>query len=368
MPAGNAFAGRRICFHSTTSISREFAYNAHGLPHYTPYALSDLPAHKKLGDCCRRLLVAHGVDVRVSLCIRGIRLYGNECADLVKCLAPHLSKISQSSCQIGLQELLPAAAQLEQVRFIALNSDDISLLEHFQMLKELHMFVQWAVQLTLPLPRLHTLHLRVWQGTLLREDHLKSLFSQATALRQLVLDCEEDCPWMSALYHQGLPKWQVEALMGLQCQQLDLLTLVTSNIDEHSVKMLAQFPRPLKLSIAIPAWSLLASALLLTMLARLPNLVALKLTLLSKTSYALWDERGAFQLHVQKLELTHLPLHMNDKYLHLPLQSILSMCPAVKHLSLHGWPKLQVAAKPEVHARLWHAFKSCAKLASLTCV
>ena len=365
MPAGNAFAGRRICLHSATSVSRDFAYNQHGSPFYTHYAPSNLPAHKKLGDCCRRLLVTHGVDVRVSLCIRQIHLYGNECADLVKCLAPHLSKISQSSCQIGLQELLPAAAQLEQVRFIALNSDNISLLEHFQMLKELHMFVHWAVQLTLPLPRLHTLYLRVWQGTVLREDHLKCLFSQAPALRQLVLDCEEDRPLMPVGYHQGLPEWQVEALMGLQCQQLDLLTLVTSHIDEHSVKMLAQFPCPLKLSIAIPAWSLLGSAPLFTMLARLPHLVALKLILLQQASNALWDERGAFLPHVQKLELSHLPLHMNN--LHLPLQSILSMCPALKHLSLHSWPKLQVAAKPEVHARLWHAFKSCAKLASLTC-
>ena len=101
----------------------------------------------------------------------------------------------------------------------------------------------------------------------------------------------------------------------------------------------------------------------LTLLARLPNLVALRLISLSCASDALWDHCGACLPAVRRLEIVYLPLHMNDS--HLPLVSILSMCPALKHLSLLGYPSLRAAERPGIHTRLWHAFKSCAKLTSL---
>ena len=51
----------------------------------------------------------------------------------------------------------------------------------------------------------------------------------------------------------------------------------------------------------------------------------------------------------------------------VPLQSILSLCPALKHLSLHqSHHHLTRANRREIHARFWHAFKTCANLSSLT--
>ena len=153
--------------------------------------------------------------------------------------------------------------------------------------------------------------------------------------------------------------------MGLQCQQLDLLTVNTIFIDEHTVKSLARIQSPLKLSIDVSWWSVFASAPLFTLLARLPNLVALRLMSPQEASNALWDQRGAILPNVQRLKITHVPLYKSDS--HLPLQSIVSMCPAVKHLCLRDRVALDCNKHPpEMYARLWHAFKSCAKLASLT--
>ena len=91
--------------------------------------------------------------------------------------------------------------------------------------------------------------------------------------------------------------------MGLHCQQLDLLTVETQTIDEDAVEVLARIQCPLKLSIEIVKWSLLGSAPLHTLLARLPNLVALTLNNLADVSHALWDQYGAYLPDVQLLEI-----------------------------------------------------------------
>ena len=232
---GDIFAGRRV----RLSIR-------------SPGCLSGVPALQKLGDCCRRLLSSHGVDLRVSVCMEGCYQADRECATAVKCLAPHLSGMLEqrhNSFRISgfrLQPLLPAAVQLEQLTPIGTDSQTLSLLGHFSMLKELHMNVEHSVLLTLPLPRLHTLGLR-FRGTALRECHVQCLFSQAPALRQLMLDCTD------SLYYSadGLDRWDMEALVGLQCQQLDLLTVQTHTIDEHTVRLLARTQCPLELRINI---------------------------------------------------------------------------------------------------------------------
>ena len=83
-------------------------------------------------------------------------------------------------------------------------------------------------------------------------------------------------------------------------------------------------------------WSCLQSAPLFTHLARLPNLVALRLTTRypSWGAYALWDQHGAIMPNVQRVEMMYLSrprLQMADS--HVPLQSILSMFPALSSLS-----------------------------------
>ena len=45
--------------------------------------------------------------------------------------------------------------------------------------------------------------------------------------------------------------------MGLQCQQLHLLTVSSNAVDEHTVNLLARIQCPLKLNIDIQDWSLL---------------------------------------------------------------------------------------------------------------
>ena len=182
--------------------------------------------------------------------------------------------------------------------------------------------------------------------------------SHAPALRQLVLDCAVQPGWQSC----GLHKRDMEALVHLQCQQLDVLTLVTHIIDEQSVSLLARIKCPLKLDIDTVCWSSLGSAPLFTLLAGLPNLTELELTLIQYASNVLWDQRGAILPYVQRLKVVAVPLR--DSL--LTCQSILGMCPALKHLHLHSASCVTVADRLEFHADLWHAFKSCAKLASLT--
>ena len=285
------------------------------------------------------------------------------CARVVTGLAPHLSGISVQP--LRLQTLLPAAAQLEHVAFIDMASDNLSLLGHFHVLKELRVHVQHLVQMPVPLPQLHTLGL-FFCGASWRDGNLQCLLSQAPALRQLVLDRVDSGLLRRAKtrHAPGLNRWDMEALVGLQCQQLDLLTVASSAIDEHFVSLLARFQCPLKLSIDTAHWNLDGRAPLLTLLARLPNLVALTLKDLHEATDAIWDQHGGLLHGVQRLEITHT-LEANNS--HLPLQSILSMCPALKHLSLHSWPWLSHLAQVEVHARLWHTFKTCAKLVSLKC-
>ena len=340
--AGDIFAGRSIRFYKTTC-----AYS------------DEMPDLQNLGDCCRRLVGSHGMDVQVSVCLKGHHDYNRDIAKVVKCLASHLNGILQCTDSLGvsLQPLLPAAAQLEQVTSHVFDSDSFSLLGQFQALKVLDVIVGHPFELTACLPQLHTLTLRSLEP-LLSQLNLQCLFSQASALRQLELGLA----WQQEA-HYGLDRWDMEALVGLQCQQLDLLTVHTIYIDEHTVKSLARIQSPLKLSIDIYCWSSLRSAPLFTLLARLPNLVSLRLLKLKAASIALWDQREAILPNVQRLEITHVPLHGRDS--HLPLQSILSMCPAVKHVCLRGHRKVY-HDPPEDYARLWHAFKTCAKLASLT--
>ena len=340
MAPGVIFAGRRVRIYST----------------FGEY-LFEVPAVQRLADCCRRLLCSHGVDVQVSVRMGSWYQWDSDSAAMVRCLAPHLCGLSSAcGCGFRLQELLPVAAQLEQLTPIETHLQNLSLLSDFYMLKELHIHLERPVQLTALLPRLHTLHLTC-NGTTLRECHLQCLLLQTPALRQLVLS--------RVVF--GLDRWDVEALVGLQCEQLDLLTVETPSIDEHTVNLLARIQCPLKLSIDMVEWSRLQSAPLFTLLARLPNLVALGLTTEWNTlwgAYALWDQRGAILPHVQRLEMMYLRLRMNDS--HVPLQSILSTFPALKQLTLHSEQRLKMAEQPEIHARLWHAITCCAELNSLT--
>lgn len=347
---GDSFAGRQIRCHSEV-IGWLF----------------DMPTLQKIGDCCRRLLGSHGLYVQFSVRMSAYDS-ANNCARVVTGLAPHLSGISVQP--LKLQTLLPAAAQLEHVAHINMDSENVSLLGQFRMLKELHVNVQHLDQLRVPLPQLHTLGLN-FAGTLLRNGDLQCLLSQAPALRQLVLDRGKDIsPWLLGAAPQdslGLIRRDIEALVGLQSQQLDLLTVITSAIDEHTVSWLARLQCPLKLSINIDIaqWNLIRTVPLHTLLARLPNLVALTLENFHIASMLMWDQRGACLHNVQRLEISSYPLERSDS--HLPLQSMLSVCPALKHLSLHSWPGLSYTAQVEVHACLCHAFKNCAKLVSLTC-
>ena len=342
---GDTFAGRQIRCHCNI-----IGYSG------------AVPVLQEIGDCCRRLVGSHGLDVQHSVRMSCYHT-PNDCARVLAGLAPHLLGISTQP--LRLETLLPAAAQLEHVALIDMNSDNLSLLGNFHMLKELHVHMQHSVQLTVPLPQLHTLGLTV-TGKSWSDGNLQCLLSQAPALRQLVLDRGMDScgPWLAETRHPlGLNRWDMEALVGVQCQQLDLLTVVSSVIGEHFVSLLARMQCPLKLSIDIARWNLEGRPPLVTLLARLPNLVALTLKNLHGASNALRNEGTAFLPHVQRLELTHIPIDMNNP--HLPLHSILSMCPALKHLSLRSSPSLPFLARAEVHARLWHAFKSCAKLVSL---
>ena len=346
--AGDMFAGRSIRCYKTTCASSD-----------------EMPDLQSLGDCCRRLVGSHGVNVQVSVCMEACGDDNPDIAKVVKSLAPHLGGILQSNGWLGvsLQPLLPAAAQLEQVASYVVDSNSFSLLGQFQALKVLHVVVQNPFELTARLPQLHTLTLRSLEP-LLSQLKLQCLFSHVPALRQLELGWLEGPSWQRSP-HYGLDRWELEALMGLQCQQLNILTVNTIHIDEHTVKSLARVQSPLKLSIDVCCWSSLRSAPLLTLLARLPNLISLRLMHLNLASNALWDQRGAILPNVQRLEITHVPLYQSDS--HLPLQSILSMCPAVKHLCVRGFSKLYYEKHcPEVYARLWHAFKCCAKLASFT--
>ena len=125
------FAGRRICFPCTP-----------------PRDEADLPL-QKLGDCCRRLLGSHGVIVQVSVSTSPL---ANNCDTVVKCLVPHLCGMEvmrREPFGFSLQQLLPAAAQLERA-CIYTTPDDISMLGQFHMLKELHVNVLHFVQLTVP--------------------------------------------------------------------------------------------------------------------------------------------------------------------------------------------------------------------------
>lgn len=67
----------------------------------------------------------------------------------------------------------------------------------------------------------------------------------------------------------GLRTGDMEALVGLQCQQLDLLTLITSNIDEFSVSLLARIQCPLNLRVYIVRRNLFGRVPLLALLASL---------------------------------------------------------------------------------------------------
>ena len=330
---GDVFAGRRICFPC------ENAY------------LSDL-ALQGLGDRCRRLLGSHGVNVQISV---GRAYLIGDCEQIVKSLVPHLCGMTFNftlNGGFGLQHFLPAAAQLERVCMLGC-PDDISMLGQFYMLKELHVEgdVRHLVQLTTPLPRLHTLILR-YHGTVLRKVNLQYLLPHAPALRQLVLD---------PVSFYGLDRRDMEVLVRLQCQQLDLLTVFTTFIDEQCVTLLARVQCPLKLEIDIYKWRYRGEPLF-TLLAGLPNLVALSIVSVQDASNALWDQRGAILPYVQRLEVLDLDVPLSDSL--LTLQCMLGMCPALKHLHLEG-AAVSLANRIEVQAHFWHAFKSCAKLVSL---
>ena len=295
---------------------------------------------------------------------------------MVECLAPHLCGMSIGTVSprgfrdLRLQLLLPAAAQLEQVADISTDPEDLIVLGHFCMLKQLQVNVRQSFKLTVLLPHLHTLHLR-FCGTFLRECSLQCLFSQAPALRQLVLDyslvtqySEPESPWHRP--SMSAQSWEMKAVVGLQCQQLDLLTVITTPLDEHSVKLLARIQCPLKLSIDVPGFCIFASwegTTLFTLLAGLPNLSELHLTAPCEASNALWDQRGAILPYVQRLEVDYPALPLSD--LQSLLQSIMSMCPALKHLSLYSLHPVPLAEKAHIQANFWAAFKSCAKLDSL---
>ena len=341
---GDNFAGRRICFHTTAG---SFPY--------------DMSALQRLGDCCRRLLGSHGVDVQVSYDFEGHQ----GCAKVGQCLGPHLCRLSAHSrgfFDLRLQLLLPAAAQLAQVtslEFDVYAPENISLLGQSHMLTVLHVNVWRPVQLTAPLPRLQTLGLRFY-GSLVREYNLQCLFSAAPALRQL--DLEYKVRWGPF----GLDRWDLDALVGLQCQQLHLLTSDTDTITEHTVKLLACIQCPLKLRIGAGLeLELLEEHATPDTAGKAPRFGALTFISLQRALNALWDRRGALLPDVQRLEIVDIPLDLSDSQ--LPIKSILSMCPALRHLSLHACPPLSLAAQPEVLCAPVDAFQSHAKLVSLTC-
>ena len=106
------FAGRRTCFS------------------YTPEDVLDPPLRymaalslQKLGDCCRRLLGSHGVNVQTSVCADLLYTPHWDGPRNVECLAPHLCGMEvapwlpESFYRLGfrLHDLLPAAAQLQRV-------------------------------------------------------------------------------------------------------------------------------------------------------------------------------------------------------------------------------------------------------------
>ena len=342
---GDTFAGRQIRCH------RKFIGWDNGTS-------SDVSTLQEMGDCCKRLVSSHGLDVRVSVNISWYappilvpqqwRVWRLTCTAYQRC---------PSGCRRCCQQLL------EHVELIDMDSADLSLLGQFCMLKELHVYGRHLVQLTVALPQLHTLKLifeptsTPWGG-----DSLQCLLSQVPALRQLVLRLP---PRLTEPRDPlGLSRWDMEALVGLQCQQLDLLTLITSAIDEHTASLLARIQCPLKLSIDIDRWPLKGKVPLFTLLAMLPNLIALRLEDLDRVSDVIWDQPGGFLHHIQRLEIISYSMHRNNSL--MSLQSILSKCPAVKHLTLHSWFGLSPAAQTELHTCLWHAFKRCAKLVSLT--
>ena len=156
-------------------------------------------------------------------------------------------------------------------------------------------------------------------------------------------------------------------LVSLQCQQLDLLTLITSMIDEQSVTLLACIQCPIRLEIDDLDWSWLRAVPLFTLLAGLPNLIALSITSFSEPSNVrrmsgiLWYQRGAILPHVRWLEVEGIRLSDSLS----TLQSILGMCPALKHLYLHSASKLPLADRLAVQEHFWHAFQLCAKLVLL---
>ena len=59
--------------------------------------------------------------------------------------------------------------------------------------------------------------------------------------------------------------------MRLQCQQLDLLFVSTSDIDEHSVTLLACIQCSPELTINVVYWSWLGSALFFTLAGKAPK-------------------------------------------------------------------------------------------------
>lgn len=106
---------------------------------------------------------------------------------------------------------------------------------------------------------------------------LQCLFSHAPALRQLVLDGKVPLGCTEAFWW-GLQRRDFEVLVRLRCQQLDLLTVFTEIIGDQSVTLLARIQCPLKLRIDLAHRSWLRSAPLFSLLAELPNLVALQLS------------------------------------------------------------------------------------------
>ena len=148
---------------------------------------------------------------------------------------------------------------------------------------------------------------------------------------------------------------------SLQCQQLDLLTLETHSIDEDTLELLARIQCHLELRVNVFQWSRLGGAPLFKLLARLQNLVALRLADFWEPwdAYAPWDQSGASLPNVQRPEIVELPLPLHDSYMFL--QSILSKWPAVRHLCLKGFMNVSSpdtsTYPPGVHARLWHALK-----------
>ena len=91
---GDIFAGRHIRFHSRIRGLR-----------------SGLPALLKLGDCCRRLVSSHGIDVQVAWSIVAIR-ENCEFARAVKLLVPHLCCRASARRMLGRPTCLEAMPSL----------------------------------------------------------------------------------------------------------------------------------------------------------------------------------------------------------------------------------------------------------------